>query len=197
MEASVVESSSSSFPAKLQSTPWRRIWAIGDPQNLDSELVGFLCSKHCPGEIILRVFDLAPALRDAGVPVVGGFHSPMEKECLHLLLRGKQPIVVCPARGIEKMRVPKEWRGPVSEGRLLIVSPFEPKLRRPTADSADQRNHFVATLARELFIAYADPGGKIEGLCKELLNRKAKIQTFDSPHTQNLIALGVKCKGAL
>lgn len=44
-------------------------------------------------------------LRDAGVTVIGEFHSPMEKECLNILLRGSQPIIVCPARSLENMRI--------------------------------------------------------------------------------------------
>jgi hypothetical protein len=34
----------------------------------------------------LKTYDLARDLRDADVPVIGGFHTPMEKECLRLLL---------------------------------------------------------------------------------------------------------------
>jgi hypothetical protein len=54
-------------------------------------------------------------LRGAGIPIIGGFHSPMEKECLDLLLRGQQPIVICPARSIQGMRIcgfpqPGDWR---------------------------------------------------------------------------------------
>jgi len=30
----------------------------------------------------LRTYDLARALRDAGVPVISGFHSPIEKVAL-------------------------------------------------------------------------------------------------------------------
>jgi len=33
--------------------------------------------------------------------VVSGFHALMEKECLDLLLRGTQPIVICPLASIE------------------------------------------------------------------------------------------------
>jgi len=32
-------------------------------------------------------------MRDVGIPVVGGFQTPMEKECLRLLLRGSQPLL--------------------------------------------------------------------------------------------------------
>ena len=31
-----------------------------------------------------------------GVPMIGGFHTPMEQECLEVLLRGQQPVVICP-----------------------------------------------------------------------------------------------------
>ena len=54
------------------------------------------------------------ALRDAKIAVISGFHSPLEKDCLELLLRGDQLIVICPARNIENMRMPAAWRGPLA-----------------------------------------------------------------------------------
>ena len=74
---------------------------IGNLSILDADLTALFCSGQCPGDVILKMYGLSLAMRDAGVPVIGGFQSPMEKECLRLLLRGDQPIVVCPARGIE------------------------------------------------------------------------------------------------
>ena len=55
--------------------------------------------------------------------MIGGFQTPMEKEYLRLLLRGSQPVVICPAPCIENMRVPIEWRPAFYEERLLILSP--------------------------------------------------------------------------
>ena len=43
---------------------------------------------------------------------------------LTILLRGEQPIVVCPARCLARMRVPREYRAPLEAGRLLLLSPF-------------------------------------------------------------------------
>ena len=93
-------------------------------------------------------------MRDAGVPVIGGFQTPMERECLRLLLRGGQPVVVCPARGIARMRIPRAWRPALDEGRLLILSPFPETVRRPTAKIAAERNELVASLADRVFIAH-------------------------------------------
>ena len=78
-------------------------------------------------------------MRDAGVPVMGGFQTPLEGECLRLLLRGEQPVVVCPARGIDKMRVPRDWSPALDGGRLLVLSPFPATVRRPTKELATQR----------------------------------------------------------
>ncbi len=66
----------------------------GNLRLLDEPLTALFCSNRCPGDLILKTYDLARAMRDAGVPVVSGFQTPMEKECLRLLLRGSQPVVV-------------------------------------------------------------------------------------------------------
>src|ERR687892_99661 len=98
----------------------KTLTALGNLDILHQKKLALFCSVKCPGNLILRTYDLACALRDAGVTVIGGFHSPMEKECLALLLRGTQPVIVCPARSIEGMRLPGEWRAPLAEGRLLL-----------------------------------------------------------------------------
>lgn len=109
-------------------------------------------------------------MRDEGVIVISGFHSPVEKECLRILLRGKQPIIICPARALQKFRLPVEWRKALDATRLLILSPFEKYPRRPTTESARQRNELVAALADEVLIVHATPGGQIHQLL-ELVNR--------------------------
>jgi hypothetical protein len=48
----------------------------------------------------------------------------MERECLALLLRGTQPVIVCPARSIGRMRIPAAWKEATARGRLLALSPF-------------------------------------------------------------------------
>jgi predicted Rossmann fold nucleotide-binding protein DprA/Smf involved in DNA uptake len=80
----------------------KTLTALGNFDILQRKKLALFCSVKCPGALILQTYDLARALRDAGVAVIGSFHSPMEKECLTLLLRGTQPVIVCPARSIDK-----------------------------------------------------------------------------------------------
>lgn len=166
--------------------------AIGDVGLLGRRTLALLCSVRCPGEVILGAYDLALALRHAGVPVVGGFHAPMERECLRILLRGTQPALVCPARSIEGMRVPAEWARPIAEGRLLVASPFASGERRATAELARERNRFVAALADAVFVAHAAPGGKTEALCREVAAWGKPLLTLAGEHNTNVIALGAR-----
>jgi predicted Rossmann fold nucleotide-binding protein DprA/Smf involved in DNA uptake len=58
------------------------------------------------------------------------------------------------------MRLSKDWKSALDEGRMLILSPFSEK--RPDARTIDRRNHLVAGLADDLYIPYATPGGNLE-----------------------------------
>ena len=104
------EISESTCPASLLkdeiSADFQTFWAIGNLDILTTNLLSVFCSIRCPGSIILKTYDCMRLLRDFGVAVVSGFHSPIEKDCLDILLKGTQPIVICPARGISRMRIP-------------------------------------------------------------------------------------------
>ena len=166
--------------------------AIGNREILQLPLTALFCSNRCPGDIILKTYDIARAMRDAGVPVIGGFQTPMEKECLRLLLRGSQPVVVCPARGIQNMRIPREWRPALDAGRMLILSPFPPSQRRPTAKLAARRNELVADIATRVFIAHAAPDGATEALARRIAAVGKPILTIASPANANLLTMGAE-----
>ena len=55
---------------------------------------------------------------------------------LYKLLRGSQPVVVCPARGIEKMHIPRDWHLALKEGRLLARAAVIPTLTADYDDAA-------------------------------------------------------------
>lgn len=166
--------------------------ALGSLDILQRKKLALFCSVKCPGDLILQTYDLARALRDAEVTVISGFHSPMEKECLTLLLRGTQPVIVCPARSIERMRVPTAWKVPLEENRLLILSPFAVKQRRVTADLSEKRNAFVAALADKIFVAHAAFGSKTEQFCQGVLAQGKLLLTLESDDNARLLTLGAR-----
>jgi predicted Rossmann fold nucleotide-binding protein DprA/Smf involved in DNA uptake len=137
------------------------VFALGNLNILQLPKTALFCSAHCPAKAILRIYDQAAKWRDQGHCVISGFHSPVEKECLRILLRGSQPIIICPARALPK-RIPQDWTKPLNEGRLLILSFFAATEIRVTADLANRRNELVAALAESVFVAHATPGGRLE-----------------------------------
>jgi len=175
---------------RLNDRPFEQIWMIGNIKILDHSPVGLLCSARCPGSVILKIYDVIRELRDAGVPIIGGFHSPMEKECLITLLRGQQPITICPARSIEDMRVPTSWRPGLDDGRILVISPFESHHRQPTLTLAKQRNNFIAALASALFIPHAAPGSKTEEYCQQQLDIGQTILLLSKSANARLVSQG-------
>ena len=102
----------------------------------------------------------------------------MERECLRILLRGSQPIIICPARSLPQ-RIPAEWRQPLADGRLLLLSGFRAGENRITAELATRRNEFVAALADEVCFAHITPGGQAERLTHLLTNWRVPFSTLD------------------
>jgi predicted Rossmann fold nucleotide-binding protein DprA/Smf involved in DNA uptake len=142
--------------------------ALGNLDLLSLPKTALFCSVRCPHNAILAAYDKAASWREEGRCVISGFHSPIEKECFRILLRGAQPIIICPARSLENMRVSGDWKAPLAAGRLLILSPFSSTQRRVAADLAARRNEFVAVLADDAWFAHITPGGKADHLTKRL-----------------------------
>lgn len=174
----------------LHDQPPKAIYTLGNLNILQTKPLALFSSVKCPGDIILKTYDLAQELREKGATLIGGFHSPMEKECLTILLRGTQPVIVCPAKSISEMPIPAAYRKPLEQGRLLLLSPFDDKQRRTTAQSAYYRNRFIAALADKVFITYAEPSGKTEQVCKEALGWGKEVYTFESGYNKQLMELG-------
>jgi len=168
------------------------ITTMGNLDILTQKKLAFFCSIKCPGHLILKTYDLAQHLKEAGVTVIGGFHSPIERECLRILLRGPQPVIVCPARSLKGMRLQAEYKDPIKKGQLLLLSPFKESKNRNTVEAANERNRFVAALADTILVAHASPNSKTERFCHEVLSWGKPLYTLESDANINLIRLGMK-----
>lgn len=184
------------YPATLKTYLGGRapatLTALGNLDILQRRTLALFCSIKCPGDLILQTHDLVQNLRRPGLAVIGGFHSPMERECLTILLCRTQPVILCPARSIAGMRMRAEHKQPLVEDHLLLLSPFSEKQRRITSDTSVVRNRFVAVLADAIFVAYAEPGGKTEQLCRDAIGWHKPLHTFNSDTNANLITIGAK-----
>ena len=152
--------------------------ALGNLDLLALPKTGLFCSARCPGHVILSAYDQAARWRDAGRCIISGFHSPVEQECLRILLRGTPPIILCPARALPQ-RIPAEWQTPMAHGRLLILSGFTAGEKRVTTELATRRNALVAALADEVCFAHISPGGQSERLTHRLTAWRVPFSTLE------------------
>jgi len=167
---------------------------LGNSEILNKRKIALICSVKCPGSVILQTYDLMRSIRNEPITVISGFHSPMERECLNILLRGPSAgsgcgIVICLARSIPK-RIPSEFRKPIDDGRMLLISAFSEKQTRATSETSVERNRLVAAISDVVLVPYAAAGGKAEALCREIIGRGHCVCTLSGERSAALVALG-------
>ena len=138
---------------------------------LELPKTAFLCSRQVPADSVLKCYDWGIQMRETGRCIISGFHSPLEQDVLHYLLKGKQPVIMALARGLKTTWEPSIQEA-LEEGRLLIITPFDENIKRASANTAAVRNDLMINMADEVVVGYANPAGI---LSKRLsLERKKK-----------------------
>jgi predicted Rossmann fold nucleotide-binding protein DprA/Smf involved in DNA uptake len=168
------------------------IYVVGDTSVLKQAAVAFVCSVQCPGSVVIHTFDAIRNLRDAGVTVIGGFHAPMEQECLDFLLRGKQPVIMSLPKGLSRPKLTPAQRRAVEDGRMVLVSIFPETITRTNKRQSQARNEFIAALASSVLIPHASLGGNAESIARQVVGRAQPLFTIQDPENDKLIQLGAQ-----
>lgn len=150
-------------PAELIET----LFTIGNCEIIRNWKTAFLCSRKIPAGIVLKCYDWAIAQREAGNCVISGFHSTIEEDVLHYLLKGTQPIILALARGLKK-KVDTELEKALSDKRLLIITPFNQTITRVSKKTSFQRNQMMTKLADSITVGFASSQGSLEKLITEV-----------------------------
>ena len=138
--------------------------SIGNTALLVEVLCGLMASRECPGSVLLETLDKIPNWVKEGRVILSGFHSPLEQQVLHSVLRRKGRVVKLIARGLDSYRVPNEERESLDDGRMLILTTFSPDVRHITRATALERNRLVLELANEMVIPYIAKGSPLSDL---------------------------------
>lgn len=176
------------FQSRRVDTPGGVVDALGETNLLAEKKLALICSQKCSGDVILKTYDFARLVRGMGIAIVSGFHSPIEQDCLPILLPGPGPVIMVQAHRLSVSRLPTEWQKAIDAGRLLLLSPFHEKQKRVTAQFAAERNRFVAAISDELLIPYAAPGSKTEALALDQLKSGKHVYTFSDRPGPLLVA---------
>ena len=141
---------------------------LGNRNLLKLPKTAFLASNTISSETVLRCYDWATEMRHQGWCVVSGFSSKLEKDVLHFLLKGNQPIIVVLARQMYKA-VPMDLKEALEQNRLLIISTS--KAVRQSRATALARNRYVCEMADEIMLVGAAEGNSLYAL-REKYNEK-------------------------
>ena len=155
-----------------------KLQMIGNASLLDlPDKVAFLSSRRISPADVLKCYEWAEKVRDTDQCVISGFQCPLEKDVLKFLLRGKAPVILVLARSLWKT-VPEELRGPVEQGRLLIVSPVA--AARASVATAAARNRWILAHCSSLVLGSLDPDGNLAKLVATFPEKKMLV-TSPSP----------------
>ncbi len=138
---------------------------FGNKDILNHHKTGFLSSRKCPADVVLKSYEWAKKQRSEGNCIVCGNHSQIEKDVFEILLKGNQPLVLVLPRGL-KSRWPKEWLEAIDKNRLLIISPFSKDVKRVTRETAIKKNKTIIELSTEIIVGYSSEGGQLADLLK-------------------------------
>lgn len=135
--------------------------SLGNLDILNLSKTAFLCSRKVPADVVLKCYDWATKMRDTGRCIISGFHSPLEQDVLHFLLKGTQPVIMVLARGI-KMKWEPHIQQALDGNRLLIVSPFGDSVKRASEATAALRNDLMIHLANDIVVGFASLDGMLQ-----------------------------------
>ena len=120
---------------------------LGNKDFLELPTIAFLASGTIKPDDVLKCFDWSVNAAKKGRCIVSGFSSYMEREVLHFLAKGKQPIILVLARQMYK-QIPAELQSLLDANRLLIISTSDSP--RQSKATAFERNKYICEMAEQI-----------------------------------------------
>ena len=127
--------------------------SLGNTDLLERHLVAFFASRSVTPEAESRCITWAESICNTSSVVISGFHSPLEKKVLNILLEHKHPVILFLGRAMYK-RIPVEYQEAIDEGRMLIDTVRN--FNRHSWNSSQIRNWYVASIADEVYMSPFD-----------------------------------------
>ena len=121
---------------------------LGNKDLLKLPKIAFLAASTIPPDMVLKCYDWAVKMTEEGQCVISGFSSHLEREVLHFLMKGKQPIILVLARQLYH-DMPPELQRLLDDNRLLIISVS--KAVRQSKVTALARNEYICEVADRVF----------------------------------------------
>ena len=126
---------------------------IGNIELLDRHKIGFLAGSKTQALYVLPTYDWAKEIASReDISIISGFKSPLEKDVLDFLLKGKCGIIYVMAKRLYK-KIPMQFKQSLDEGRLLFISISKDNVLCAGKAQNIARNNFIAENCEELVLS--------------------------------------------
>lgn len=140
----------------------------GNEKLLKVPKTAFLAASSIQPAEVLKCYDWAARMADEGQCVISGFSSHLERDVLHFLMKGRQPVILVLAREMYK-DIPPELKAMLDERRLLIISVS--KAVRQSKATAIARNKYICEVADKIVFVGVDEKSSLFGLSQAYQNK--------------------------
>lgn len=133
----------------------------GNKELLNQPLVAFFASRNSPSEALILAQQWAYEISRTNKVVISGFHSPIERAVLDVLLANNRPVIITLGRSLYR-RIPPKLQLIFDKGNLLFISFRNHK--RANLNNSQLRNWATADLAQEVVFAPFLPESQLSSL---------------------------------
>lgn len=140
---------------------------LGNQELLKYYKIAFFASSKTKSSSVLPTLDWATEIaKREDTAVCSGFQSPLEKEVLSYLLKGKCGIIVGLNRGIYKI-IPERYKKGFEDGRILFISQEQNSIIKPSKRNGIKRNQYLMNIANEIVVASMSEESSLYTLIKD------------------------------
>jgi len=168
-----------------------KLWGVGDSAILNYVLLGIISARQIDSDLALKTSRLLKqlvSLKD--VVFVSGWHSPLEKEALRILLAQEATIVLCASKSLDRFVPSIGVESRVTDGKALLLTHCSTKAKRITRNASIRRNELIVELAKALLVLSAPGGSASLNLAKSALRRGKLVLTPAHPMNKQLLVNG-------
>src|SRR2546422_2592203 len=168
-----------------------KLWGVGDSAILNYVLLGIISARQIDSHLALKTSQLLRqlvSLKD--VAFVSGWHSPLEKQALRILIAQEATIVLCASKSLDRFIPSIGVESRVTDGKALLLTHCSTKAKRITRNASMRRNELIVELAKALLVLSAPEGSASLNLAKSALRRGKLVLTPEHPMNKELLVNG-------
>ncbi len=167
------------------------LYGCGDPALLRIAGLAVVGSRNATSEALEFARSVAESAASAGLPVVSGGAPGIDAAAMRAALRAGGSVVGVLAQKLDRAAVAGENREHIADGRLLLLSPYDPASGF-NVGNAMARNKLIYAVARAGLVASTDHGrgGTWAGAVEQLsLTPRIPLYVRPDPGDEGLAAL--------